>query len=67
MIFGPGVMTIFIYKVLTRNPKIENTPDWVLPNISRLGQVKDAKFGKNISNEKLLHATKSKLLSFLIY
>ena len=26
MVFGRGVMTIFVYKVLTRNPKIGNTP-----------------------------------------
>ena len=40
MIFGPVVMTIFVYKVLTRNPKIGNTPVWVLPNISRLGKLR---------------------------
>ena len=30
-------MTIFSYKGLTRNPEIENTPVWILPNIWRLG------------------------------
>ena len=29
---GSGVMTIFVCKGLTRNPKTGNTPIWVLPN-----------------------------------
>ena len=64
MIFGRGVMTIFVYKVLTRNPKIGNTPVWVLPNISRLGQVRDTKFGTNVSNKMLLNAAKWQGYSF---
>ena len=64
MIFGPVVMTIFVYKVLTRNPKIGNTPVWVLPNISRLGQVRDTKFGTNVSNKMLLNAAKWQGYSF---
>ena len=51
-------MTIFFYKGLTRNPEIGNTPVWVLPNIWRLGQVRDTTFGTNISNEMLLNAVK---------
>ena len=43
-----GVMTIFAYKGLTRNPEIRNTPVWVLTNIWGLGQVKESKFVKNI-------------------
>ena len=27
-IIGSGIMTIFFYKGLTRNPEIENTPVW---------------------------------------
>ena len=42
-----GVMTIFFYKGLTRNPEIGNTPVWVLPSIRRLGQVRDTRFGTN--------------------
>ena len=47
---GSGNMTISIYKGLTRNPDIENTPIWVLPNIWRIGQVRDTKFEANVSN-----------------
>ena len=35
IITGSGVITIFFYKGLTRNPEIGNTPVWVLPNICR--------------------------------
>ena len=38
----------FIYKGLTRNLEIWNTHVWVLPNIWRLDQVSDTKFGKNV-------------------
>ena len=55
---GSGIMTIFFYKGLTRNPEIGNTPVWVLPNIWRLGQVMDTKFGTNVSNKMLLNAAK---------
>ena len=49
IITGSGVMIIFIYKGLGRNPEIGNTPIWVLHNIWRLGQARDAKFGTNVS------------------
>ena len=58
IISGSGIMTIFFYKGLTRNPEIRNTPIWVLPNIWRLGQVMDTKFGTNVSNRMLLNAAK---------
>ena len=58
VITGSGVMTIFFYKVLTRNPVIENTRVWVLHSIWRLGRVSDTKFGKNVSNKVLLIAAK---------
>ena len=57
-------MTIFFYKGLTKNPEIGNTPVWVLPNIWRLGQVRDTKFGTNVSNEMLLNAAKCQGYSF---
>ena len=41
-------MTIFLYKDLTRNPEIRNTPFRVFPNTWRLGQAKDTKFGMNV-------------------
>ena len=37
IITGSGIMTIFFYKRLIRNPEIRNTRVWVLPNIWRLG------------------------------
>ena len=52
IITGSGVMIIFIYKGFTRNPDIGNTRVWVLPNIRRLGQFRDTKFGTNVSNKK---------------
>ena len=58
MVTGSGIMTIFFYKGLTRNPEIGNTPVWVLPNIWRLGWVMDTKLGTNVSNRMLLYAAK---------
>ena len=52
------VMTIFLYKGLTKNPEIGNAPVWVLPNIWRLGRDRDGKFGTNVSNKTLLNAAK---------
>ena len=51
-------MTIYFYKGLTRSPEIGNTPFWVLPNMSRLGRVRDIKFRTDVSNEILLNAAK---------
>ena len=63
IIDGSGVMTIFS-EGLTRNPEIENTPVWVLPNIWSRRQGKDTKYGKNVSNKMLLNATKCQGYSF---
>ena len=49
IITGSGVMTIFFYKGLTRNPEIGNIPAWVLPNIWRLGQIRNTEFGSVVS------------------
>ena len=64
IITGSGVMTIFFYKRLTRNPEIGNTTIWVLPNIWRLGRITDTKFSMNVSNEMLLNAAKCQGYSF---
>ena len=64
IITGSGIMTIFFYKGLARNPEIGNTPVWVLPNIWRLGRVMDTKFGTNVSNRMLLNAAKFQCYSF---
>ena len=53
-----GVTTISFYMGLTRNPEIGNTPVWVFHNIWRLGQVRNTKFGTNVSNMMLLNAAK---------
>ena len=58
IITGSGVLTIFVYTGLTKNAEIGNTPVCVLPNICSLEQVRDTKFGTDVSNEKLLNAAK---------
>ena len=64
IITGSGVMRIFFYKRLTRNTEIGNTTVWVLPNIWRLGWVRNTKFGTKVSNEMLLNAAKRQGYSF---
>ena len=64
IITGSGVMTVFFYKGLTRNPEIGNTSVWVLLNIWRLRWVRDTKFGTGLFNEMLLNAAKSQGYSF---
>ena len=65
IITGSGIMTIFFYKGLTRNPEMRNPLVWVLPNIWRLGQVMGTKLGTSISNIILLNAAKfQSLLSY---
>ena len=48
---GGGGIKIAFHKGLTRYPEIGNTRVWVLPNIWRLGRVRNTKFGTNISNK----------------
>ena len=59
-----GVMTIFFCKGLTRNPEIGNTPVWVLPNITRLRQVRETNCSTGVSNKMLLKAAKCQTYSF---
>ena len=54
----------FFYKELTRNPKIENTPIWVLLNVWKLGQIRDTKFGTKFSNKISLNTVKYQGYSF---
>ena len=49
---------------MARNPEIGNTPVWVLPNIWKLGRVRDTKFGTDVPNEILLNAAKCQGYSF---
>ena len=51
-----GVMTNYFYQGLTTNLEIGNTPVWILPNIWRLGWVRDTKSGTDVSKEMLLNA-----------
>ena len=57
-------MSISFYKGLIRNPKIGNNPIWVFPSIWKLGQVRNKKFGTNVSNKILLNAAKCQSYSF---
>ena len=61
---GPGVITIFVYKGLTRNPEIGKTHVYVLLDIWRLGRVRDTQFGTNVFNKMLLNAVKCQGYSF---
>ena len=64
IITGSGIMPIFFYKGLTRNPEIGNTLVWVLPNIWILEQVMNTKFGTSIFNRMLLNFEKFQIYSF---
>ena len=66
---GPTLMSIssLVYKGFTRNPKIRNTPVWVLLNIWRLGRVRDIKVWMNVSNKMLLYAAKCQGCSFCCF
>ena len=64
IITGSGIMTIFFYKGLTRNPEIRNNPVWVLPYTWRLELVMDTKIGTILSNRILLNAAKFQGYSF---
>ena len=66
IITGSGVMTIYFYKRLTRNPEIGNIPVWVLSNICRLGQARDAKIGIDVPDEIILNAAKFRLTAFTV-
>ena len=59
-----GVKTIFVYKRLARNLEIGNTLVLVSSNFWRLGQVRDTKWGSNISDIKLLSASKCQVYNF---
>ena len=67
IITGSEIMNIFVYKGMNRNPEIGNTFVWVLPNIWRLGRVRNTKFGVNVSNDKLLNAANYQGYSFYYF
>ena len=59
-----GLTTIYFYKGMTRNLEIGDNPVWVLANIWRLGQFRDAKFSADVPNELLLNSAKCQRYSF---
>ena len=67
IITGSGAMTIFFYKWLNRNPEIGISPVWCFSNTWRLEQVRDTKFGTNVSNEMLLNSTKCQDYNFYCF
>ena len=78
LVTGPNFMSIsslvlklwqisFIYKGLNKNTEIGNTPVWILPNIWRLGWVKNTKLGTNASNTMLLKVAKCHGYSFYCF
>ena len=67
LVTGPSSISIsllvlelgqYIYKGLTRNLEVRNTPVWFLPINWRLGKVRDTKFGTNVFNKMLSNAPK---------
>ena len=58
-------LAIFIYKGLDRHTEIRNSPVWVLLHIWRLEQVRDTKFGWNVSHKKCCEMSRLQLLLFL--
>ena len=58
IITASGVMTIFYYKGLTRNPETGNTPVRLLLNICILRGVRDTKCCTSVSNKTWLNAAK---------
>ena len=67
LVTGSGFMTFFFYKGSTKNLVIRNTPVWVLPNIWRLGQVMDAKFGTNVSNRCYWMLQNSRVTACIVF
>ena len=68
--YGPSFMSISLLVLelwLTRNPEIGYTPVWILPNIWRLGRIRDTKVCTNVCNEMLLNATKYQGLQLLVW
>ena len=66
IISGSGVITIFFYKGLTRNPEIGNTLVWVLPNIWRLEKVGDTTFDTNVSKKYCWMLNNARVTAFTV-
>ena len=57
----------FFIRDWPENPEIGKTPVWVLPNIWRLKQVRNTKFGTKVSNKMLLNAAKCQGYNFYCF
>ena len=57
----------FHVNIMTRNPEIRNTVVRVFYNIFRVGEVRETKVGKNVSNEMLTNTPKFKGYSFYCF
>ena len=73
LVTGPSFMSIsslvlelWQFSFIRDWPEIGNSPVWVLPNIWRLGRVRNTKFGTKISNKILLNAAKCQGCSFTV-
>ena len=62
-----GIGSNLLYNGLTRNLYIGNAHVWVFHNIWWLEQLRDTKFGMNVSNEMLLNTTKCQGCNFLSF
>ena len=60
-------MKIDFCESLNRNLETKNIPVWVFPNIWRLGQVRDTKYGTYVSTKMLLNAEKCQGYSFYCF
>ena len=66
IITGLGVTTIFLYKGLTRNLEIRNTPIWVFPNIWRLAQFSHTKFDTHVSKKYYWMLRNARVIDFTV-
>ena len=60
------VLELWQFSFMKDWPEIQTTA-WVLPNIWKLGQVRDTVFGAIVSNKMLLNATKCQGYSFYCF
>ena len=61
---SPLVLELWQFSSIRDWPGIRKYPRLSLPNIWRLGRVRDTKFGPNVSNKMLLNAAKCQGYSF---
>ena len=75
LVTGPSLISLSLvlelwkltFVSLNRNLETKNIPVWVFPNIWRLGQVRDTKYGTYVSTKMLLNAEKCQGYSFYCF